>query len=147
MPNQTVQSRIAELEQQISALPIGSIGKKPVSGKEYYYHRWNENKKRREKYIPSDEVAALQSQIEARKALEAELKQLRRQMPAVAVPKKSDHAFRTNVRTGAALRGYAAPVKSFKNAAAFRLCMIISMARSRTRCSFSAACAEPEKQR
>ena len=120
MPNQTAQERIAELEQQIAALPIGSIGKKMVNGKEYFYHRWNENKKRREKYIPSDEVAALQSQIEARKALEAELKQLRRQIPAIAAPKKADHAFRTNVRTGVALRSYAAPVKTFKKRDGFQ---------------------------
>ena len=120
MPNQTAQERIAELERQISALPIGSIGKKMVNGKVYYYHRWNENKKRREKYIPSDEVAALQRQIETRKALEAELKQLRRQMPAVATPKKTDHAFWTNVRTGATLRSYAAPVKSFKKRDGFQ---------------------------
>lgn len=120
MVNQTAQERIAELERQISALPIGSIGKKMVNGKEYFYHRWNENKKRREKYVPSDEVAALQSQIEARKALEAELKQLRRKMPAGAAPKKVDIAFRTNVRTGAALRSYAAPVKSFKKRYGFQ---------------------------
>jgi len=120
MPDLTLQNRIAELEQQISALPIGSIGKKTVNGKEYFYHRWNENKKRREKYIPSDEVAALQSQIEVRKALEAELKQLRRQLPAVSVPKTLNHAFRTNVRTGAALCSYAAPVKSFKKRDGFQ---------------------------
>ena len=121
MPNQTAQERIAELEQQIAALPIGSIGKKTVNGKEYFYHRWNENKKRREKYIPSDEVAALQSRIKARKALVAELKQLRRQLPAVAAPMKADHAFRTNVRTGDALRSYAAPVKSFKKRDGFQV--------------------------
>ena len=120
MPDQTAQERIAELEQQIAALPIGSIGKKTVNGKEYFYHRWTENKKRREKYIPSDEVAALQSQIDARKALKAELRQLRRQIPVVAVPKKPDHAFRTNVRTDAALRSYAAPVKSFKKRDGFQ---------------------------
>ena len=47
-----MQTRAAELEQQISALPAGSITKKTVNGKEYFYHRWTENKKRREKYIP-----------------------------------------------------------------------------------------------
>lgn len=120
MPNQTVQSRIAELEQQISALPIGSIGKKTINGKEYYYRRWTENKKRKEKYIPSTEVAALQNQIDTRKALESELDQLLRQLPSVAAPKKTDHAFRTNVRTGAALRSYAAPVKSFKKRDGFQ---------------------------
>ena len=45
-----MQTRAAELEQQISALPAGSITKKTVRGKDYFYHRWTENKKRREKY-------------------------------------------------------------------------------------------------
>ena len=52
-----MQERAAELEQQISALPAGSITKKTVNGKEYFYHRWTENKKRREKYISADEEA------------------------------------------------------------------------------------------
>jgi len=120
MPEKTIQERITELEQQIAALPIGSIGKKTVNGKEYFYRRWTENKKRKEKFIPSAEVTALQNQIEMRKALEAELNQLRRQMPAVAAPKKADHVFRTNVRTDAALRSYAAPVKSFKKRDGFQ---------------------------
>ena len=51
-----MQARAAELEQQISALPAGSVTKKTVSGKDYFYHRWTENKKRREKYIPADEL-------------------------------------------------------------------------------------------
>ena len=121
MPEKTIQERIAELEQQIAALPIGSIGKKAVNGKEYFYRRWTENKKRKEKYIPSAEVTALQNQIEMRKALEAELKQLRRQMPAVAAPKKVDHVFRTNVRIDTALCSYAAPVKSYKKRDGFQM--------------------------
>ena len=51
-----MQTRVAELEQQIATLPAGSVTKKTVNGKEYFYHRWTENKKRREKYIPADEL-------------------------------------------------------------------------------------------
>ena len=69
-----MQTRAAEVEQQISALPAGSVTKKTVSGKEYFYHRWTENKKRREKYIPADELEDFRAQIERRKALEQELK-------------------------------------------------------------------------
>ena len=39
-----IQNRVAELEQQISNLPAGSITKKNVNGKEYFYHRWTEDK-------------------------------------------------------------------------------------------------------
>ena len=102
-----VQTRAAELEQQISALPAGSITKKTVSGKDYFYHRWTENKKRREKYIPADELENFRAQIERRKALEQELKSLKKQLPKAKSANLS--AFITNVRTGEAPRRNAAP--------------------------------------
>ena len=34
-----MQTRAAELEQQISALPAGSVTKKTVSGKDYFYNK------------------------------------------------------------------------------------------------------------
>ena len=113
MENQTMLEKITEIEEQIALLPKGSIGQKTINGKEYYYQRWTENKKRREKYIPADEVDALKHEIEKRKALEKELKVLRKQMPAPA-PKKPGHTFLTNVRTGSSLRSFAAPVRSLK---------------------------------
>ena len=75
-----MQALAAELEQQISALPAGSITKKTVNGKEYFYHRWTENKKRWEKYIPVDELENFRAQIERRKELEHELKILRKHL-------------------------------------------------------------------
>ena len=76
-----MQARAAELEQQIATLPAGSVTKKTVNGKEYFYHRWTENKKRREKYIPADELENFRAQIEQRKELEQELKELKKQLP------------------------------------------------------------------
>ena len=87
-------TRAAELEQQISALPAGSITKKNVNGKEYFYHRWTENKKRREKYIPVDELESFRAQIERRKELEQELKALKKQLPKAKSANLS--AFTTN---------------------------------------------------
>ena len=113
MEGQSIQEKITALEEQIALLPKGSVGQKTVNGKEYFYQRWTENKKRREKYIPANEVDALKQEIEKRKALEKELKELRKQMPA-AIPKKPEHTFLTNVRTGSALRSFAAPVRGFK---------------------------------
>ena len=119
MDNQNMLEKITELEEQIALLQKGSIGQKIVNGKEYYYQRWTENKKRREKYIPADEVDALKQEIEKRKALEKELKELRKQMPTATL-KKPEHTFLTNVRTGNALRSFAAPVKGFKKRDCFR---------------------------
>ncbi len=120
MADQNVQEKITALEEQIALLPKGSIGQKTVNGKEYFYLRWTENRKRKEKYVPADEIEALKSKIEKRKALEKELKALRRQMPTAVTPLPSAHTFLTNVRTGSALRSFAAPVKGFKKRDCFQ---------------------------
>ena len=49
MDQNEIKARIADLEKQIAALPAGSVTKKMIRGKLYFYHRWTENKKRREK--------------------------------------------------------------------------------------------------
>ena len=113
-----MQTRAAELEQQISALPAGSVTKKTVGGKDYFYHRWTENKKRREKYIPADELENFRAQIERRKALEQELKALKKQLPKAKSANPS--AFTTNVRTGEALRSFAASVRGYRRRECFR---------------------------
>lgn len=120
MADQSIQKKIASLEEQIALLPKGSVGQKTVNGKEYFYQRWTENKKRKEKFVPADEIEALKSEIEKRKALEKELKELRRQVPAVSVLKPAAHTFLTNVRTGSALRSFAAPVKDYKKRDCFQ---------------------------
>ena len=81
-----MQARAAELERLIADLPAGSITKKTVNGKEYFYHRWTEDKKRREKYIPADELEDFRAQIEQRKALERELKALKKALHSFASP-------------------------------------------------------------
>lgn len=104
--------RIAELEAQIAGLPAGSITKKTVSGKIYFYHRWTEDKKRREKYVSAEDVPALRAQIDQRKASEAELKALKKQAPKKPAPKKE--TFIMNVRIGEALQVYSEPVRRYK---------------------------------
>ncbi len=59
-------------------MPEGSITKKKIKEKEYYYHRITINGKRKEDYLDFDEVPELRTQIEERKALEKELKELKR---------------------------------------------------------------------
>lgn len=64
MTQSEIELRIKALEQQVAALLPGSVAKKTVNGREYFYHRWTENKKRREKYIPMNQVEAIRSQVE-----------------------------------------------------------------------------------
>ena len=51
MTQSEIELRIKALEQQVAALLPGSVVKKTVNGREYFYRRWTENKKRRKKYI------------------------------------------------------------------------------------------------
>ena len=120
MEQDKILTRIAELEHQIAELPAGSVTKKTVNGKEYYYHRWTEEKKRREKYIPAEELDSFQQQIEHRKTLEKELKTSKKQLPKAVVPAASSPVFATTVRTGAALRAFSAPVRNYKKRECFQ---------------------------
>lgn len=121
-PNDEIYSRIAELEEQLAGLPIGSISTKTVNGKLYYYHRWYENRRRKEKYVPAGELPALQKQIERRKTLEAEWKALRKQVPKTENPVRTpEHDFVTNVRTGEALRIYSSSVRGFRKRECYQI--------------------------
>ena len=134
-----MQARAAELEQQISALPAGSVTKKTVNGKEYFYHRWTENKKRREKYIPAAELENFRAQIERRKKLEQELKALKKQLPKAKSANLS--AFTTNVRTGEALRSFERLFAAIAGASVSGSCTTLSTESRRIRYSSSTACA------
>ena len=104
--------QIAILEEEIAKLPIGSITTKRVNGHVYHYHRWSENGERSEKYLSADEVAPLKEQIDRRKALEAELRLLKKKAPKKKTTKQQ--TFITNVRIGDSLRTYSRSVKKFK---------------------------------
>ena len=113
-----IQNRAAELEQQISNLPAGSITKKTVNGKEYFYHRWTEDKKRKEKYIPVDELENFHAHIEQRKKLDQDLKALKKQLPKTRSMDAS--MFTTNVRTGETLRSFAKSVRGYRRRECFQ---------------------------
>ena len=115
-----LQAKIADLEQQIAELPAGFVTKKTINGNVYFYHRWTENKKRREKYIPAEEVDSFRKQIERRKGLEKELKVLQKQLPKKSVSAVSAHTFATNIRTGEALRTFSASVRKYRKRECFR---------------------------
>lgn len=116
MDNFDILNRIDELEREIAALPQGGIAVKKVRGKEYYYHRITRNNKRTETYLNFDEVEPLRIEIEKRKALEAEVKELRRQLPKSKTTrvKKESHQFLTYVRIDDQLKTYASQVKAYK---------------------------------
>lgn len=110
-------NQIAELEREIAVLPEGSITKKKIKDKEYYYHRINRNGKRTESYLSFGEVPELRIQIEKRKELEKELKLLKAKRTSKKQVKKVDETpfvFRTMVRTGRQLQSQIALTKKYK---------------------------------
>lgn len=117
MDQDDVLQRIADLEREIALLPPGSVTTKKVKGREYYYHRYTSNGKRSEIYVDMAEAEELRTRIEKRKALEAELKELKRSMPAVKTKrqKQDSHKFRTSVRLGERLKSWAKPAENFKH--------------------------------
>ena len=113
MANNDISERIINLEKEISVLPQGSVSKKTIKNKIYYYHRVNRNGKTKETYISSDSVEELKSQIKKRRVLEKELKELKKLIPATS-NKSSSHEFNTYIRIGEQLKNYTSPVKSYK---------------------------------
>lgn len=102
-----MKEKIQELERQIAALPIGYISKKTINGKTRYYHQWTENGKKHSQYLRDGELEPLQEQIEQRKGLQAQLKELQAKMPKVRQPKLD---FETSVIVGAMrTKGYDFP--------------------------------------
>lgn len=117
MGQEELMNQIVELEREIAILPEGSITKKRIKGKEYYYHRVTHDGKRSEKYIRFEEVSELNSQIEKRRALEKELKKLKE----FAVPEKEPGTekevrltFRTTVRVGKLLKSQIAITRKYR---------------------------------
>lgn len=113
--------RISTIEKQIADLPVGSITKKNVNGKDYYYLRVSCEGKRTETYIPEEEASSLRPQIEERKSLEKKLRALKRKAGAVSSlpkhvpsPNTTTSLFTSNIRTGFDLRPFASSVKNYR---------------------------------
>ena len=120
MDRDALLARIAELETQIAALPGGSISTKKIKGKQYYYHRWTENKKRIEKYIPAEDVEELREKIMLRKELETELKTLQKELKVEKRNTPTEHIFACSVRTGQSLRAFSASVRDYKKRGCYK---------------------------
>ena len=107
---------IEALESHISQLPKGSIGKKRINGKTYFYHRWIENGKLIEKYIPKENLEALKSAIEEREKLQTILDIKKHDSMVMEMPPKQ---FNLNVLTGRQLKDYAKGIENFRTRECF----------------------------
>ena len=97
-----------EITERLEILPKGSISRKTVNGKVYFYHRWYENGKRKEKYIPEHDIDNLTKEIQERKNLMKILKSFH-----------DNDDFISDVILGDKLKAFSAPVANLKKRDAF----------------------------
>ena len=115
MDTNNLKKQLALLDEQIDALPRGSISTKTVNGHVYFYHRWYEGKSKKEKYVPEEELEDLKNQIAQRKTLTAQRKELKKLLPPEPNrPREDAAAYTTMVRRGTELRAFSAPVLNYK---------------------------------
>lgn len=112
--NKDINSRIADLERDIAMLPEGSVTKKKIKGKDYFYHRISKGGKRTESYVDFDDVAELTEKINQRKSLEKELKELRLLLPKEEKREVSNLEFKTKVRIGRQLEAQIATTRQYR---------------------------------
>ena len=60
---ENIYNQIAEIEREIAVLPEGSITKKKIKDKDYYYHRITRSGKRIENYVSFEQVPDLKRRL------------------------------------------------------------------------------------
>lgn len=104
--------KIKELEEKISALPLGYVVKKTISGKVYYYHQWKEGGKSKSFVLKANQVESLKKKIERRKKLQKELSALKKKNSVNAFVPQEDFAI--NAAYGKDLEKFIQSVKDFQ---------------------------------
>ena len=112
MDTNELTEQLAVLDEQINALPRGSISTKKVNGHTYYYHRWYEGKSKKERFIPKEELEQLRARIEQRKKLQAQRRELKKLLPET--PQKDNTEYVTNVRRGPELQAFMTPALNYR---------------------------------
>ena len=122
---ENIYNQIAEIEREIAVLPEGSITKKKIKDKDYFYHRITRGGKRIENYVSFEQVPDLKEKIEKRKALEKKLKELKRMLPGEEKGAdriaETEPKFKTKVRTGRQLESQIAITRKYKKRECIRV--------------------------
>ena len=75
---------LATLKARISTCPKGSLRKRIIKGREYYYLQYRDGKHVRSQYVQPDSVDELRVELETRKELEARVRGLEARVSAYA---------------------------------------------------------------
>ena len=112
-----INKSIIELENEIAALPQGSINIKKINGKEQPYLQWTENGKSKSKYIKKNEREEIFASVERRKQLQEELREIKKlEVVDTPVPTK----FETSVVIGNRLLAMTKGVRNLKERDCFK---------------------------
>lgn len=102
-----------EIQKEIDQLPKGTVNKKKVHGRTYFYHRFYQDGKRRERIVSEETAEELRTQIQRRKELEHQLKERPAFFPESVLP-EAKPAYHLNIFTGSDLRQIALPASKLK---------------------------------
>lgn len=112
MMNKT--DRISDLKRQIAELPAGSISRKTINGKVYFYHQWQEDGKTQGYSVSEEEAAEIKIQIEKRRALQKELRALEKKSNVTPSARSNNDSFKTVVVFGDNLANTVESVKKWR---------------------------------
>ena len=112
MTNKT--DRIAKLKKMIAELPAGSISRKTINGKVYFYHQWQENGKTQGYSISEEDAAEIKIQIERRRDLQKELRALEKKSNVTPSARSNNDSFKTVVVFGDNLARTVESVKKWR---------------------------------
>ena len=131
------------LKNMIAELPVGSISRKTINGKVYFYHQWQEGGKTQGYSVSEEEAAEIKIQIEKRRALQKELRALEKKSNAATFKQAIDPSFKTVVVLGDALAAtvesvkkwrkrtcYGALIKYLEAPVADRVCLVYGLRRT-----------------
>lgn len=110
-----IRDRIAELAEEIASLPSGYISKKTINGKIKQYYQWNEDGKKKSKYLDDETASEMALKIDYRRKLQKELRDLQKQLPKKNTGvTETEIAFRTSVLIGSSLKAFVKSAKELK---------------------------------
>ena len=112
MMNKT--DRTSDLKRQIAELPAGSISRKTINGKVYFYHQWQEDGKTKGYPVSEEEAAEIKIQIEKRRALQKELRALEKKSNVTTSAQSNNDSFKTVVVFGDNLASTVESVKKWR---------------------------------
>jgi len=101
------------LKDKINDLPNGYISKKTIKGKIKYYLQWQNEGKKKSKYIPNEQLEEITKKIEKRRILQEEFKTLSKYISENNIDKKN-RDFISNIKIEESLIKYVNEVKDLQ---------------------------------